>query len=385
MLSCSPSGRITHTEHTTYLTYIDISKTLNHLKVKISRSDNENLDGDKVSLIPLWSQAIFRQIDVYLNSINVSTSTNNAAYRAWIETFLSYSKNVKNDQITVLEHMGGTKISETTKKFCMVEALSRINTDMMQQSKYLVNGIEVKLKLYRNNDAFLFKIDESVTNPESYTTTITDISLYVRHITPSSSILLDHTKRLAQQTAIYPIDRSLIKTYQISKGMQDQTISNVFIDQLPSRMIIGLVKADNFNGNYKMNPFDFEHFNLSHLSLNVNGKQVPMRALEPNFADKQFRRCYYYLLETILGPCFDERSIGLSEADYIDGKTLFGFSIIPDGNSSHALSPRHNGNININLKFKKALPDNITVVTYSEFQNKIEIDASRTVQTDYGF
>lgn len=365
--------------------YIDLSKSLLYIKVKISRSDNKPIDAKKVSLIPLWPQALFRQIDMYLGQTLISTSTNQSAYRSWIETFLSYSQNVKNDQLDVLEHVGGTVLTEKEKSSCVLEALTRLNLDMMQQSRYLLNGVSVSLRLYRNSDAFIFKNDDDVTS-NAYSLNIEDISLYIRHVTPSSSILLEHTRRLAQQTAIYPIDRSWVKTMHITKGMQEETFSNVFMGQLPNRMIIGLVKTTDYSGDFKTNPFTFKHFNLSHISLNVNGKQVPMRALEPNFPKGQFRRCYYNLMETVLGPCLDERSIGLSEEDYIsNGKTFFGFSITPDGNSNHALSSRVNGNINIHLKFRTALTDNITVIVYSELQNKIEIDAARNVYTDYGF
>ena len=135
----------------------------------------------------------------------------------------------------------------------------------------------------------------------------------------------------------------------------------------------------------KTNPFDFQHFNLSHISLNINGKQVPARALEPNFKKSEFRRCYYNLLETVLGPCLEERSIGLSKESYLNGTTLYGFTITPDGNMNHALSPRMNGNINIHVKFHEALKSNVTMIVYSELQNEIEIDAARNMYTDDGF
>ena len=282
--------------------------------------------------------------------------------------------------------MNGTKLTETEGTSCVHEALTRLNLDMMQQSRYLLNGISMSLRLYRNNDSFVFKIDPSIANPNTYFISIEDISLFIRHVTPKSSILLDHARMLAQQTAIYPIDRSWVKTMHITKGMQEETFSNVFMGQLPNRMIIGLVKTTDYSGDMRTDPFTFHHFNLSHISLNVNGKQVPMRALEPNFNKKEFRRCYYHLLETVLGSCLEERSIGLSETEYIsEGKTLFGFNISPDGASIHALSPRHNGNINIHLKFRESLSENITVIVYSELQNKIEIDAARNVYSDYGF
>lgn len=363
--------------------YIDLSKTLLYVKVRISRIDKAAIPASKISLISLWPSSLFRQLDLYLGSSLVSTSTNQSAYRSFLETFLSYSKSVKNDQLKVLEHFEGSEIPASENGSYTLEALTKLSLDMFQQNKFLLNGVKLSLRLYRNNDAFIFLMKDDI-NPKDYSLTIDDISLFVRHITPTSTILLDHARLLAQQTAFYPIDRSIVKTYHVSKGMTDEAFSNIFMGQIPQRIIIGLVKTSDYNGDYKTNPFTFSHFNLTHISLDINGRQYPSRPLEPNFETGQFARSYHSLLETVLGECLDERSLGLSYDDYFTkGKTLFGFSLIP--NYTTALTPRMNGNINLNLKFRTPLKENVTVIVYSELQNVIQIDAARNIHTDYGF
>jgi hypothetical protein len=359
--------------------YTDLSRTYLHTIIKVVRTDKKEIEADSVSLIPLWPQAIFRQIDMYLGQTLISTSTNQAAFRAWLETYLSFSKAVKQDQLDVLESMNGVNIPAGGSKF---ESLTRLNLDMMQQSRYLLNGVSITLRLFRNQDDFILK--QKVGGSVSYTVSIEDIALYIRHVTPKSSILLQHAQTLAQKTAIYPIDRTIIKTANITSGMQEETLSNIFMGQLPVRLIVGLVRSKNYNGHKETDPFTFEHFNISHISLSVNGRQIPTRALEPNFEQKECRRAYHQLLETVLGPCQDERSIGISLNDYISGgKTLFGFTLVSDGGGSSSVAPRRSGNINLRLRFNKPLTDNITVLMYAEFQNVIEIDATRNVTTDF--
>ncbi len=241
----------------------------------------------------------------------------------------------------------------------------------------------MNIRLYRSSDDFVIKTSSS--HSAKYQLSVEDLCLYVRHVRPSSTIMLQHAKILAKQTAIYPIDRSFVKTVHITKGLQEETVANLFMGQLPVRLIIGLVKTTDYTGNRATTPFSFNHFGINHISLGVNGRQIPARAFEPNFSENRCRREYYHLLETVLGACQDERSIGLSLEDYISGgKTLFGFNLAPDGGGTASVLPRRFGNINLRLRFQLPLEQNLTVLVFAEFQNQIEIDAARQIHTDFG-
>ena len=77
--------------------YTDLGKSYLHVRIKIERSDDKNVEeGGKVGLIPLWPQTLWRQIDMSLGQTLVSTSTNQASYRSWLETILSFPKSVQH-------------------------------------------------------------------------------------------------------------------------------------------------------------------------------------------------------------------------------------------------------------------------------------------------
>ena len=169
-------------------------------------------------------------------------------------------------------------------------------------------------------------------------------------------------------------------------GVQECNIPNLFMGQLPHRIVLGMVKSSDYNGNRSSNPFKFQHFNVNHLSITVNGRQVPNHPYEPDFTTKSVRRSYHHLMETVLGNCQDERSIGLSMDDYLNGgKTFFGFTVFGDsaGGGTSSVYSRKTGNINLRLRFSSVLSQNITIIIYAEFQNQIEIDASRQVHVDF--
>jgi hypothetical protein len=67
---------------------------------------------------------------------------------------------------------------------------------------------------------------------------------------------------------------------------------------------------------------------------------------------------------------------------YIAGYLMLLFDLTPvraasEGHTSHP----DNGNIRIELKFVKDLPDAITCLLYVEYDNSVPIDYSRTVST----
>jgi hypothetical protein len=69
---------------------------------------------------------------------------------------------------------------------------------------------------------------------------------------------------------------------------------------------------------------------------------------------------------------------------YINGCFVLLFDLTPDraASDSHTSHP-DNGNIRIELKFAKPLPDAITCLLYLEYDGSILIDDSRAVTTDY--
>jgi hypothetical protein len=69
---------------------------------------------------------------------------------------------------------------------------------------------------------------------------------------------------------------------------------------------------------------------------------------------------------------------------YINGSFVLLFDLTPDraASDSHTSNPDH-GNIRIELKFAKALPDAITCLLYLEYDSSILIDDSRTVTIVY--
>ena len=81
--------------------YLDLANTMLHVLVKVTRANGDDLDlVDPVGTVNNWLHSLFSQVDVYLNGTFVTPSTNTYAYRAYIETLLSYGPDAKGTQLT---------------------------------------------------------------------------------------------------------------------------------------------------------------------------------------------------------------------------------------------------------------------------------------------
>ena len=149
-------------------------------------------------------------------------------------------------------------------------------------------------------------------------------------------------------------------------------MDNVYTGSLPERVVVGLVGDNRLNGRWNLNPFHFEHFDLTHVAMLVNGEQIPRVAYQPHFDRGDYLREYLALLEG-LSLDIGNRSIDLTPASWANTFPLFIFRLTPDGLSSIPKS----GAARLDLKFRIATPRNVIAILYSEVPTVLEIDKYR--------
>ena len=98
--------------------------------------------------------------------------------------------------------------------------------------------------------------------------------MYVRKVKLSPSVFLAHAKALENSTAKYPINRVVCKTLTIPSAVMDVNHEKLFSGQIPTRIVIGLVRSDAFNGSTTRNPFNFQNFRLTEISVYSDGQQT---------------------------------------------------------------------------------------------------------------
>ena len=187
----------------------------------------------------------------------ISQSSNTCAYRSYTETLLSFGDEAKKSQLSCLLWYQDTSnrfdsFSKANKGFQNrkelaadskeLDMIGKLHLDLCFQNRYLLNGVEVKLRLNRSKDAFC------LVETGDYMVEITSASLYCQKTVPSGAVQLSHARALPNSSAKYPIRRVEVKRFTVPHGIYSISKENPFLGQLPWRTVFNLVENKSFNG-----------------------------------------------------------------------------------------------------------------------------------------
>ena len=179
---------------------------------------------------------------------------------------------------------------------------------------------------------------------------------------------------------MFPITKSLCKKYTVPSGLSSANQPNIINGLLPRQLVVGFVKADALNGNYKLNPFNFHHFDCNFIALRVNGLQIPAKGYRPNFEKKLVRRELRSLYDNIgVNDASDDTGCNLNVEDFIGGFTLFSFDLTADKCNGFHLHESVAGIVDLEILFDKPLKEAITVLCYTAYESIIAITKERGV------
>ena len=379
--------------------YIDLANTQLYVKLDIRTPANVVVDGNsRVGPTNLLLHSLFSEVDVKLNDVLITSTNNTYAYRAYMETLLSYGNEAKTTHLTsslyYKDDAGKMDDANPTDDACnsglkkrqgyfregrSVELLGRIHADMFYQQKYIPNDVTIRIRLVRNKNNFCLM---SSTPDENYKIHISECKIYARKVKLSPSVFVAHAKGLENGNAKYPLRRVICKTFTVPRGNLDCSQENLFSGQLPTRLVIGCVDNDAFNGNYQKNPFNFKHFSLSQLKIYMDGQQQSVRPLELNFENNHYINAYMSLFSGT-GKQFTDEGNQIHREDYARGYTLYAFDLTPDQGEDDHFNLIKEGTVRVDMRFSVVLPNTINVIAYAEFENIIEIDRSRNIIYDY--
>ena len=141
--------------------YLDFTNTMLHVLAKVTRANGDDLDlADPVGPVNNWLHSLFSQVNVYLNGTLV--------------TLLSYGPDAKNTQLTgqlwhkdTATRMDAVEIADgpvanegfVARRTNIVrnrldDMIGRLHVDLFLQDKFLINGVDVKIRLVHSKPAF---------------------------------------------------------------------------------------------------------------------------------------------------------------------------------------------------------------------------------------
>ena len=251
--------------------------------------------------------------------------------------------------------------------------IGRLLNDIFQQSRYMLNNVNVKIKLTRAEPEFALM---NHTGTAKARFEINSAKLSIRRVRVSPAVMIAHQKVLAKSNAIYPFSQKHVQAYTLLKGSKTFVKENLYNGKTPKLLIVGMLNSSNFNGMFTANPYNFVHKNVTLVSLKRDGENVPFQAYTPNFAATggDWLREYLsiYLCCNMIGR---EEKLSFTYDDYAKGYTFFVFNLTPDLSMTDPVT--YASNLRLEMGFKENLDVDVTLLTFAVFDGVLEVDQYR--------
>ena len=276
---------------------------------------------------------------------------------------------------TISTNLGLALRYQYTREGQIVDLEGPIYTDISLQKRCLINGLQITLKMWPNKEGFrLMSADKDI----GCKIEITDAVFKVCTVKISPGIQLGHAEVLKSNNALYPFERSSIKTYSIPKGYFDIDIDDIFQGDVPTKMVIGLLSSEGYNGAFDKNPFNFQHMNCSFIGFYIDGQSVPSKPLQPIYSSKLYSEAYLRLFASS-GMYMSDRGNNITRDDFPNGYCIYMFNINDTEKGENQIPLIKKGHTRLNMKFSKSLEQNTTIVLYASFPGLMRVDEARNV------
>ncbi|XP_062571180.1 uncharacterized protein F54H12.2-like [Saccostrea cucullata] len=375
--------------------YLDLRRSRLYLKAKITKSDDTPLAAsEKTGIVNLPLQSLFSQIDVYMNGKCMSQNANHYPWKAYLKVLLTSGSDTSKTQLQTQLYFpegegtenpdasGGTNMALRsryvyTQQSRVFDLEGPLYVDCFNLDKYLINGVDIQLRLFRTRNSFMVMSKEASPN---YKITIVDAIFKACKIKVDSAIMLNHSNAIAKSPARYNYMRTDVKMTSISDKTSEFYWDDVWNGRRPSKMYVAFVKQSAVNGSYSDNPFNLEHFNLSEIFLTVDGEPIPIRPIKLDFGNnKNYVTPLCNLYQSAEKWNRDE-SLAIDRETFAKGSCIFAFDLVPTDLGEGYINLVHQGNVGVYARFAQATSVTISAIAYCEYPGLLLIDQSREVR-----
>ena len=374
----------------TNLFYISLRDSYFDIQFNVTLNNGNDIQADApVGPVNLLAHSLFSNIELSLNGKQVTEPTIHYQYRAYLETLANYSSYVQEKRLVAegwlldsaahfdaLNGHDGANRGLVGRKAWITQSrrhrlILRPRLDLFHQECDLPPNTDVRIRLIPNRDQFFL-----ITSGNArYHLTIQSVRFWIRTREVSAQCLISHQQML-HNGVNYRINMPSIriKTLSIPTGTLRQEFDNIYMGQLPHRIIMSMVLGEHMDGTYGSNPYWFQHFGLSYLVLRVNGELVPRNGFQPDFDNNDYIRDYVQILNALDLDSSTTNTLCVSPTEWANGFSFFSFKLFPNQSQY-----RPAGSVRLEVRFATPTAAVINIILLSESTGSIEIDKYKNV------
>lgn len=376
--------------------FIALDETEVEVGIRILKEDGSNLTAaDKVGCINYILQSLWKNIEVILNGTSISYNGSNQSLRAYLETVLSmetvatkswlqssgYHKDTAgkmdmadpNPTDSSTANKGLKERAEYTNESQLLVMRGKIHGDIFNQSKPLIDHVKMTLKFTRNSDSFILM--SSMPNAK-YKVKIEHMFVVVTKLIVEAKVEND----VRNEVIPYSLTRVIQAEHTIPAGVTQHAVNELFHGDLPSKVVLCIVDHAALSGDYTKNPFNFQHFNISEISLKNSGALVDGRPLKFNFEKNKFLDGYWGMFRG-LDKRFRSEGNDIQLRDYKNGFAIYVFDLSPSLSGGQYTDPKKDGRLTVHLQFARNTTKPLILCAYLQFDDKISINEGGKITT----
>ena len=375
--------------------YTDPSSALLKIEYQVCKTDGTPIavteDAAPVNNI---LHSLFSSVQLLINGEKVTGNSEEYPYKAYLLNLLSHDKETKETFLKgcvkwmkdTKEHVGDRgdnegwvsrrKEASSAATLC---AIGRPVLDLMNQCKLLPSHCELKFIFDRSPKSFYMMGAANST----YYIKIVKANMSLRQVQVRDEVTEVHNRSVTDPKFgpfNYPITRTRVTKHTLNGGSQDYSWTQTDTTQIPSRVVIGLVKETASSGTITENPFNFTNFGIREIEVKFDEQKFELKT---DFENNKITEAYHQLFsETGLQAA--GRNCDISIEEFKDGYTLFAFDLTPDRAPEDVrINLLKQGKLTYTLRFQTPTTHAISVIILSFYDNLIQLTHDRLPVTDY--
>jgi hypothetical protein len=340
--------------------------------------------------------SVFETVEVYVANELITKNDKHYGYAGLLQTLCNYNEDAwktyfqltgwAKDTAGQMDKITGENsgIAERRALFkgdpAKAELIGKIFSPLFFQEKVLPTQVPLRVVLKKKSNDFVLMHEEG-----SFEIRITDAVLMVQKVKPVPGLVQSYVQMMEEGNPIpYFLNSPSVNFYTIESGSSQFMRDNLFLGRVPERIVIGMVETDAYHGRPTKNPYNFQHFGLTEICLYKDGVPYPRPMIKMDFENEVCSDAYHHFMTSLGGSCTRDVPM-ITMAEYMNGYTLFSYDMSPDqmGSLNPGTLLNMNSNIRLEMKFKKSLTANITLLVYYQIGQLMQIHRDRRVTIDF--
>ena len=366
--------------------YTDLSEARLHLEYNIETADGTDVTAtDEAAPVNNVLHTIFSNVQLLINGEKVTGNYEQYPYKAYLTDLIATEHRNKETRMEGYQkwiadtagHMDTQDASSTgwfkrradsvrAARKCVV---GKPHLDMLDQYKLLPSDCELRFMFERSTN--LFSMQQAVAL--DYSVVIKKAELTLRHVVVRDEVVEVHNKSVVDPRMgafNYPISRSKVIKHTLAQGAQDYTFTLLDTTQIPSQLILGLVKESASAGSKTENPYHFKHYDIRETVVQFDDQKFEVKT---NFTASNVGQAYAKLFKET-GIQASGLDCGITIDQFKRGYTLLAFDLTADRTPEDTrINLVRQGKVTISMRFGLALPQPVSVICLSSYNNLIQL------------